>query len=142
MPERYVYCGGLAAPKKPGALHIDVNAPIGSPQRVNLQVGDLSRRLAENIPLVLTDMLEIAAYVYCADQFTKRGTSQMTGMGAEWRRRFRFKIPVRRPAIWTDPQVGEALNETLTFLSEDEYEFAFEQGTELQPLQAYFPFND
>jgi hypothetical protein len=27
----------------------------------------------DNIPDVLTDMLEITAYVYCADQFTKRG---------------------------------------------------------------------
>src|SRR5215213_8557259 len=120
MPERYVYCGGLAASKKLSALHIDVNAPIGSPQRVNLQVGDLSRRLAENIPHVLTDMLEIAAYVYCADQFTKRGTSQMAGMGAEWRRRFRFKIPVRCPNIWTKPDIQEALRETLGFLTEDE----------------------
>ena len=61
MPERFVFCGGLKAGRsRPNALHIDVNAPVGSPNRVNLELGDLSKRLADNIPNVLTDLLEIA----------------------------------------------------------------------------------
>src|SRR6185369_10092833 len=124
MPERYVFCGGLkASPNRPNALHIDVNAPADSPSRVNLKIGDLSKRMADNIPDALTDMLEVATYVYCADQFTTRGTNQMTEMGAEWRRQFRFKIPVRRPDLWSRPEICEALSETLGFLSEDEYQF-------------------
>jgi hypothetical protein len=143
MPERLVLCGGLKAGRQGSdALHIDVNAPTGSPHRVNMQIGDLSKRLADNIPDVLTDMLEIAAYVYCADQFTKRGTNQMTGMGAEWRRQFRFKVPVRCPDIWTKPEVCEALTETLAFLSEDEFTFDFVQASSSPPLQAYLPFNE
>lgn len=69
MRERLIVCGGLQAPKAASAdtLHIDVNAPEGSPQRINLELGDLSKPLADNIPDVLTDLLEIAAYVYCAD---------------------------------------------------------------------------
>jgi hypothetical protein len=35
------------------------------PHKVNLHLGDLSRPMADNIPDVLTDMLELAAYVYC-----------------------------------------------------------------------------
>src|SRR3972149_1418220 len=142
MPERYVFCGGLRAGRnRPDALHIDVNAPAGSPCRVNLHIGDLAKRLADNIPDVLTDMLEIAAYVYCADQFTKRGTSQMTDMGAEWRRKFRFKIPVRRSDIWSKDEIRDALTETLGFLSEDEFEFEFVQATNSVPLQSYLPFS-
>ena len=90
MPKRHVFCGGLGAGRNgPDTLHIDVTAPAGSPSRINLHIGDLLRRLVDNIPDVLTDMLEIAVYVYCADQFTKRGTSNMSNMGAEWRRQFR-----------------------------------------------------
>jgi|SRR5207237_591239 len=103
---------------RPNALHIDVNAPAGSSRRVNLHIADISGPLADNIPETLTDMLEIAAYVYCADQFTTRGTSQMTEMGAQWRRQFRFKIPVRRLDIWSNPEITDALKETLGFLSE------------------------
>jgi uncharacterized protein YciU (UPF0263 family) len=143
MPERFVFCGGVKAGRnRPGALHIDVHAPVGSPNRVNLELGDLSKRLADNIPDVLTDLLEVAAYLYCADQFTTRGTNQMTDMGAEWRRQFRFKIPVRRPEVWTKPEVYAALVETLGFLSEDEFEFEFVKASSSLPLQSYLPLND
>jgi hypothetical protein len=86
--------GGLQAPRgsPTDTLKLDVNAPAGSSRKVNLHLGDLSRPMADNIPDVLTDMLEIAAYVYCADQFTKRGTELMTNMGTDWRRKFRFRI--------------------------------------------------
>src|SRR5208283_2341300 len=102
MRERMVVCGGLQAPRGSltDTLKLDVNALAGSPHKVNLRLGDLSRPMADNIPDVLTDMLEIAAYVYCADQFTKRGTEVMTNMGADWRRKFRFRIPVRCPEVW------------------------------------------
>jgi hypothetical protein len=94
MPERLVLCGGVRPPRnsKIDTLALDVNAAAGSPDKVNLHLGDLSGPMVDNIPDVLTDMLEIAAYVYCADQFTTRGSEQMTGMGAAWRRRFHFKV--------------------------------------------------
>jgi Queuosine biosynthesis protein QueC len=124
MPERYVFCGGLSAGhNRPEALHIDVNAPARSSKRVNLHIADISGPLADNIPDVLTDMLEIAAYVYCADQFTKRGSTQMTDMG-------------------TKPDVIDALKETLDFLSEDEFEFDFVQARNSVPLQSYLGFAD
>jgi hypothetical protein len=119
MRERMVVCGGLQAPRgaPTDTLKLDVNASAGSPRKVNLHLGDLSRPMADNIPDVLTDMLEIAAYAYCADQFTKRGTELMTNMGADWRRKFRFRIPVRCPDVWDKDSVREALVETLGFLS-------------------------
>jgi 7-cyano-7-deazaguanine synthase in queuosine biosynthesis len=66
----------------------------------------------------------------------------MTQMGRDWRRRFRFKIPVRRPDIWCSPEVRDALTETLAFLSEDEFAFDFVRSTNSLPLQAYLPFSD
>jgi hypothetical protein len=143
MPERYVFCGGLRpACKRPDALHMDVNTPDGSPEHVNLHIGDLAGPLADNIPDVLTDLLEIAAYFYCADQFTTRGTSLMTDMGADWRRQFRFTIPVRRPDIWRKDDVCGALIEMLSFLSEDEFTFEFGQATNPAAFPSYLGFSD
>jgi 7-cyano-7-deazaguanine synthase in queuosine biosynthesis len=144
MPERLVVCGGLQIPRnaRTNTLSLNVNAPAGSPSKVNLHLGDLSGPLADNIPDVLTDMLEIAAYVYCADQFTSRGSELMTDMGADWRRKFRFKIPVRCPDVWTRNDVREALVETLGFLTEDEYGFEFVQASKSKGLQPYLGFSD
>ena len=144
MSDRLVVCGGLQAPRtsRTDTLKLDVNAPARSPNKVNLHLGDLSGPLADNIPDVLTDMLEIAAYVYCADQFTTRGSELMTDMGADWRRKFRFKVPVRCPEVWTRDDVRDALVETLGFLSEDEYVFDFVRASNLTGLQPYLGFSD
>jgi hypothetical protein len=143
MPERLVVCGGLLAGRnRQGALSLDVNAAVGSPNRVNLALDHLSKRLAADVPDVLTDLLELAAYVYCADQFTKRGTIKMARMGADWRRQFSFKIPVRRPDIWCKSEICEALIDTLSFLSEDQFKFEFVKAPTAVPLQSYLPFDD
>jgi 7-cyano-7-deazaguanine synthase in queuosine biosynthesis len=124
------------------ALHLDVNAPPGSSNRVNLRLEDLSRPLADVIPDQLVDLLEIAAYVYCADQFTSRGTNLMTDMGVRWRRRFHFRIPVRCSHVWRQPEVGMVLRDTLNFLSEDEFEFDFAEAKDSLPFQSYLDFGD
>jgi hypothetical protein len=143
MREQHVLCGGLrSGRKRSDALHIDVNAPAGSANKVNLHIDHISKRLADNIPDVLTDMLEVAAYVYCADQFTSRGTSQMSAMGEKWRRQFYFKVPVRRLEVWTRPEVHQALCDTLDFLSEDEFHFEFVGSPMSLPLQSYLPLAD
>jgi len=142
MPDQHVLCGGLATRGgKRDELQIDLNAAPGTPHKVNLQIGQLSQLLAADIPDVLTDLLEVAAYVYCADQFTSRGTTQMTAMGAKWRRRFRFKIPVRQPDVWNELKVQEALRGTLGFLTEDDFDFEFVASKRPAPLQSYLPFD-
>jgi 7-cyano-7-deazaguanine synthase in queuosine biosynthesis len=143
MADRHVFCGAVSGRRgRPDDLRIDVNAPKGSPSRVNLAIEDLSGPLADNLPNALADLLEIAAYVYCADQFTSRGTTQMTDMGARWRRNFHFKVPVRELEIWKTPAIQDSLNDMLGFLSDDEFTFDFVQGSNSVPLQSYFNFSD
>jgi 7-cyano-7-deazaguanine synthase in queuosine biosynthesis len=142
MPDQHVFCGELATRGgKRDELHIDLNAAAGSPNKVNLRIDQISKLLAADIPDVLADLLEIAAYVYCADQFTSRGTTQMTAMGAKWRRGFQFKIPVRQPAAWNEPKVQEALRGTLGFLTEDDFDFEFVPSKRPKPLQSYLQFD-
>jgi hypothetical protein len=76
---------------------------------------------------LVIDLLELAAYVYSADWATSRGGEASRGMGAEWRRKFRFVIPVRRPELWSSAPVLDALSETQGFLTDDEYQFEFEE---------------
>ena len=60
----------------------------------------------------------------------------MTRLGENWRRHFRFVIPVRDCKTWARPDVVGGLVDTLGFLSEDAYEFRFvprQIQTGLQP---------
>lgn len=146
MAERLVICGGLpaAASGKEDVLELDVKASEGAGSRVNLKLGDLSVRMVEDVPHVLTDLIEIAAYVYCADQFTRRGGETMSDMGRDWFRRFRFRIPVRRIDLWQRADIRESLIETLASLSDDQFDFDFVPHPEPQPtgLQPYLDFGD
>lgn len=146
MAERLVICGGLPARAsgKEDVLELDVKASEGAGSRVNLKLGDLSVRMVEDVPHVLTDLIEIAAYVYCADQFTRRGGETMSDMGRDWFRRFRFRIPVRRIDLWQRADIRESLIETLASLSDDHFDFDFVPHPEPQPtgLQPYLDFGD
>ena len=50
----------------------------GKDRNVNLRIADISRSMVSNIPDLLLDLLEIAAYVYCADQHASRGSAKLT----------------------------------------------------------------
>ncbi len=112
----------------------------GKDDNVTLKISDISDKMAANLPPVLVDLLEVAAYVYCADQATTRGGKSDRGLGARWRRRFQFQIPVREPKLWSSDAVITALCDTLGFLSDDEYEFAFKKLTSPPPVSQYLDF--
>jgi hypothetical protein len=144
MAERLVLCGGLKTKRadRSRVIELDTQAKKGTAAKVNLQIWDISSRMVQDVPDVLADLLEIASYVYCADQFTKRGNDLMRNMGADWRRSFLFRIPVRRPDLWTSAPVLEALTDTLGFLSEDDYTFDFVRHPDPPPLQPYLDFGE
>lgn len=136
-----ILCGGLVAPagaRGKQALALDVQQPDGN---VTLKLLDISRRMTANMPPVLVDLLEVAAYVYCADQAATRGGPTSQDFGAAWRRRFEFHIPVRQPDLWSSKPVRSALCETLGFLSDDEYEFNFKKLRREQPATRYLDFD-
>jgi hypothetical protein len=111
----------------------------GTSKNVNLRIDYISRTMLGNVPDLLIDLLEVAAYVYCADQRLSRGSNKLTNFGESWRRSLRFSIPVRHPELWRDPDVQEALSETLGFLSDDSYQFDFRKAeAPVQPKEPYF----
>jgi 7-cyano-7-deazaguanine synthase in queuosine biosynthesis len=139
MPERLILCGEV---KRTGGDSILPLALSGRSQNITLRLEDISRKLIRNVPGLLIDLVEIAAYVYCADQAISRGGETQRAMGADWRRDFRFVIPVRYPDHWSNPQVSEPLRTMLSFLSEDEYVFEFEKATNPVPFHNYLELSD
>ncbi len=138
--ERVVLCGGLIADggiskRKAVPLHL-----WGKYANVTLKISDISKAMAANIPPVLVDLLEIATYVYCADQATTRGAGNATNYGAKWRRRFQFHIPIREPDLWSSAPVTTALRDTLGFLSDDEYDFTFRKLKSPPSVEQYLDF--
>lgn len=136
-PDRLVLCGGVEEPRTADTLSLSLNRHGGLP-KVRLQIGDIRKRLLANIPDVHVDLLEVASYIYAADSATSRGGRKDAQMGARWRRKFRFVIPVRRPDIWSSDRVLPALVETLNFLSEDDYEFDFRSLENPPSLEYHF----
>jgi 7-cyano-7-deazaguanine synthase in queuosine biosynthesis len=104
---------------------------------VNLRLQDISERTAANLPDVLIDLVEIAAYVYAADQATPRGGEGVIDVGARWRRDFHFCIPVRQPAVWSQREIADTLTKALNILSEDSFEFTFQRLVDPPPLNQY-----
>lgn len=101
---------GVAQASEADALAMNVSQPG---KNVNLRIDYISRFVIGNIPDLLIDLLEVAAYVYCADQRIARGSAMLTDFGADWRRSLTFAIPVRHPEIWQRADMQDILVDTL-----------------------------
>jgi Queuosine biosynthesis protein QueC len=145
MPtETLVLCGDVPRSRhgRGHVLQLDASPDSIPERRIVVHWEALTRQLCDNVPDVLADAFEIAAYIFAADRLTKRGTGFMANMGAHWRRKFRFKIAVRCPTIWKRPDVEAALTDTLEFLSEDSFAFEFFQTARRTGVQPYLGFSD
>lgn len=139
--EHLVLCGGLDPPRRGSASCASLNLHGPSPN-VRLRISDISKRLLRNVPDVLVDLLEVASYVYAADAAVSRGGKTDAQMGASWRRKFRFVIPVRQPDLWSSDAVLTALTETLSFVSDETYELEFRPLEHAPAMEIYFEFPD
>lgn len=136
--ERIILCGGIERPGqwlgRRGPVRLNL---FGEHQNIILKIENITDRFITNIEDIFVDLLEIAAYVYCADQVVTRGGKTDPKMGASWRRHLRFHIPVRRPDVWESSEVSQSLVSTLNFLSDDYYSFSFQKLGKPPPLAQY-----
>ena len=138
--EHLVLCSGASAKPRGDEKLLTLNLH-GVSANVRLEIEDISRRLLANLSDVHADLLEIASYIYAADSAISRGGKTNSHLGAMWRRKFRFVIPVRQPRLWSSDPVTTALVETISFLSDDDYKFEFRQLEKPPPVESYFPFS-
>jgi hypothetical protein len=135
--ERIILCGGVPPPPRVSRDKILALRLGDGDDEVRLKIADITNRLASELPPALTDLVEVASYVYCADQALTRGGDGVVAFGQRWRRRFSFHIPVRVPEVWSSAPVLAALRDTLGFLSDDEYDFHFSKHKNPAPMQSY-----
>ena len=105
-----ILCGGAKLPANERAWKQAEKVALGGPRPKGsdlcLAIEDITRKMGENLPDLLTDLLEIAVYVYCADQAVRRGGKAEFDYGEKWRRHFRMEVPVRRPDFWGERACG------------------------------------
>jgi hypothetical protein len=112
MAEHLVLCGDVKRAGRQSRLTLALSGQL---QNISLKIEDISKKLVRNIPDLLIDLVEIATYVFCADQAIRRGDEAQRGMGAHWRRDLRFVMPVRNPSHWNRREVSRALCSALSF---------------------------
>jgi len=130
--ERLFLCGETKIPKRntyPKKIKKVKLLLSGKEQNITLKIKDITRKMVAELPPIYEDLIEIATYVYCADQAVPRGGSGARSVGANWRRNMYFLIAVRNPRFWNRKKVRETLIELLDFLSDDNYEFRFTKLT-------------
>lgn len=127
-----VLCGGLRPADAPGGWRrgCRTSLEIGAGEDVHLRVEQLTSGMKAGVTDVAMDLLEVASYVFAADQALTRGGTSEFDYGDAWRRRLRFLIPVRCAGLWRSPEVSRALAAALGFLTDDEYEFEFRTATD------------
>jgi hypothetical protein len=142
VDEHYIVCGE-AAPQLPSeakALHLHLYGPADD-DRITLKIHELRQELYKEVPARFRDLLDIAAYVYTADQAIVRGTRDCDTFGSHWRRDLRFHVPVRDLDFWRSAEVQGFLTKTLGFLSDDAYTFDFIKLRQEEPFQTLMDFN-
>ncbi|WP_103256405.1 7-cyano-7-deazaguanine synthase [Tabrizicola aquatica] len=112
----------------------------GSSQTFNLAAGDVFARNLMPLPETCNDLMRIACAVFHADCSVSRGGDARSDMGAAWRRGFSAKVKVSDPQLWARQDVREALVDAAGFLTEDTFQFEFEDLPPGKPTQQYFNF--
>ena len=104
----------------------------GRSQNITLRLEDISKRLVKNVPDLLVDLIEIATYVYCADQATSRGGEAQTEWVLTGAATFASSFQSEIQIIGTVARSWSRFA-ILSFLSEDDYDFEFEKATNPVP---------
>ena len=125
MSDHVFECEGASAPRSWSAIaeRHSLGGPDGSASRIDfgLQMpGPLLGSLSDRA----RDLVRIAAYVYLADGSVSRGGKRDV-YGLQWRRRMLMAIPVSEPDFWRGKDISRALEQALSFLTEDDWRFHF-----------------
>lgn len=143
--KRYILCGNASAKGISEDPTHDLRLRLSGKEgkgNITLRIEDVHRKMFQPVPMLFNDLLEIATYVYSADQVIRRGADDVDTFGDGWRRDLHFVVPVRDPDFWNSSQVREALCSTLGFLSDDQYQFDFVKLDQDHPFQGYLGFDD
>ena len=143
--KRYIICGNAPTDGIEENPDRDLRLRLwgkDGPDKITLRIEDIHKKMSKDVPDSFQDLLEIATYVYSADQAIPRGADDVDSFGHGWRRDLHFIIPVQKPDFWNGDDIHQALRSTLGFLSDDNYHFEFVKLKEAQAFQGYLKFDD
>lgn len=90
----------------------------------NIRIPSLADRMGGNVSPESVDLLRLAGFVHWADEMVPRPVDKDVH-GERWARRFRVVAPVRKPELWSRPDVHAVLAEALHYGTDDYWEFEF-----------------
>ena len=132
---RVVLCNGADPPQEldqSKLITLEYQESIGSIPNIELTLPNFVLDVF-HLPYRILDLLEIAAYVFCADRLTSRGSKDNVEYHS-WSRSFHFVIKVRDFDFWNTPSIKESLKNALVFMSGDRaYHFTFQPGHSTPP---------
>jgi hypothetical protein len=136
--QRNVLCNGAklstGVVAEPKPLRLDYRR--GQNQNIKIELPDFIQSVF-HLPDRILDLLELAAYVYCADRSITRGPKDAVEFH-KWSRSFHFHVKVRDFDFWKQPPIAHLLNEALSFLSGDrEFVFTFQPGHHTPPADLF-----
>ncbi len=138
---RLFLCSGATLPPDDPRQSVRKVIPLdslGDDANVNLNLDDVAKVFGEHLTPRLTDLLELAAYVFSADSSTSRGTTWSNeGAVENYDRDFHLVLPMRDVAFWQQVSVREQLRSILSFLTDDKWEFDFVPLTKTRSVQGY-----
>lgn len=126
-----VFCNGAPFIQKKRAhsdvLPLEYRSDLSTPQNVQLKLPDFIEGVFY-LPDRVQDLLEIAAYVFCADRHLSRG-DRRTLEYHSWSREFQYFIRVRDAEFWNSSDVKRQLNDALSWMTGDRsHKFDFLSG--------------
>lgn len=110
--ERYILCGDsktvVPAESQADALGLHLYG-ADDDHKITLQIDDIRTQMYKEVPARFRDLLDIATYVFAADQAIERGAKDVETFGSSWRRHFHFSVPVSDVEFWRSDDVRQCL---------------------------------
>ena len=91
----------------------------------------LSRTFSKELSVLAADLLDVVGFVYAADRQTPR---RYQGV-ATGQRKLNLRIPVRRPDVWSSPELMQQFQKLLSWISGDVWAFEFVESANAQASQ-------
>ncbi len=85
----------------------------------------IANRFGHRLEPLWADWIDLALAVYLADRLALRQHPAAPRRMFQWQRSFRVRLPVRVPEVWKRSGVFEALEQLLSFLTEDHWQIEF-----------------
>lgn len=135
-----ILCNGAKFPNGliPGGLvhSLEYQTGTSTPANIRIELPDFVRNVF-HLPDRFLDLLEIAAYVYCADRKVRRGSKNSVEYHS-WSRNLCFVIKVRDFEFWNRSNISSSLSKALEFMTGDKsIRFLFEPGHITPPTSVF-----